>query len=621
MSPEELKQALGPVDLLAAQRYGVEWHNNQARCPFPDRHAHGDRNPSLRSDQRKGRIFCASQQCFGESGVDAIGLVMTMERCSYAEVAERCGLASNGGAGVQRRREQPSKLIPADSVRQGLERDGWLLRKVFDYAPDLRKGRFEHSTRIQLEKGRPEKTCRWEHSIDGRWYSGAGGLAVPLYVNTEFRERDQVALAIGFEGEHKADAAAELGLPGFCFKDATADAYQPLAGIDVVLWPDKDAKGDEWARKRAAEIAPFARSVRIIDPPGDLPSAGDIVDALELGWDRDRILAMAHGARPLVETTKSAEDGGRIRMVEDVPPLESFESQAISYAWDGILPMASIVMLTGGAGDGKSTFVSKGGYAISRGIPLLGRACSKRPVLVLDRENSRQVVAERFGRLGITSNENFRIWGQWLPEDPPAAGGAVVMEWVTRCEPKPVIIVDSFIAFHEGAENDATEVRQGMSQYRKLAAMGACVVLLHHTGKGETTKDYRGSSDIKAGIDVGFNLANLSGNPCVLETLRLRAFKARFAVVSDLVFRYADGDFEVDEDAAAFRTVTEALAQLLMENPDIRAAEFERLAIERGLGRNRARKFIDDGIATSKIQVLKGANNTKTYRWAVIGAA
>jgi|SRR5579863_3492408 len=74
-------------------------------------------------------------------------------------------------------------------------------------------------------------------------------------------------------------------------------------------------------------------------------------------------------------------------------------------------------------------------------------------------------------RLRIKTHDNFRVWGQWVGENPPAAGGTIVFDWVTRCSPKPLIIIDSVIVFHPGAENDSNETRRYMAQYRRLTAM------------------------------------------------------------------------------------------------------------------------------------------------------
>ncbi len=302
-----------------------------------------------------------------------------------------------------------------------------------------------------------------------------------------------------------------------------------------------------------------------------------------------------------------------ITRIEDLPTLESVSADPIVWAVDDLIAMAAVNMISSEPGAGKSTFISAAAHAVSMGADFLGRKCSQHPVLMLDVENPHAVVLERFHRLGITTNENFHVWGQWLPDEPPSAGGAVVMEWVSRCEPKPLIVVDSFIGFHPGAENDSAETRRYMSQYRRLAAMGAGIGLLHHTGKGETSKDYRGSSDIKAGLDIGYHLANLSDGP-ELGLLRLRAFKARFSAAPELVFRYVAGQFIV-ERAAPRAAVSEVLTKLLKANPGIGVIEFVGVAAEKGLGRNRGRQFLNDGVAAGLITSGRGARNKKTFFW------
>ena len=77
------KASLPSADRVAASLYNIVFNRNIARCPFTERHTNGDRNPSLRYDSRKERIFCASQHCFGDRGVDAIGLVEAMEGLEF----------------------------------------------------------------------------------------------------------------------------------------------------------------------------------------------------------------------------------------------------------------------------------------------------------------------------------------------------------------------------------------------------------------------------------------------------------------------------------------------------------------------------------------------------------
>ncbi|HYZ74643.1 MAG TPA: hypothetical protein VE641_16310 [Chthoniobacterales bacterium] len=132
----------------------------------------------------------------------------------------------------------------------------------------------------------------------------------------------------------------------------------------------------------------------------------------------------------------------------------------------------------------------------------------------------------------------------------------------------------------QGDENSSSAVGAFMHGLRRLAHLGATVILLHHTGQSETSQDYRGSSDFKAAVDVGFTVWNYGENG-ELRKVRLKAFKNRFTVERELLLNYSHGRFSSDDRPnATTRTVTEQLTELLKSNPGIKAAEFERLAAQ-----------------------------------------
>jgi RecA-family ATPase len=81
---------------------------------------------------------------------------------------------------------------------------------------------------------------------------------------------------------------------------------------------------------------------------------------------------------------------------------------------------------------------------------------------------------------------------------------------VKQCAVSPFIIIDSLAAFFEGEdENDAAAMRAFIDEGRVLLKAGACgILILHHSGKSESSKTYRGSSDLKAAIDSGYVLVN-----------------------------------------------------------------------------------------------------------------
>jgi len=311
---------------------------------------------------------------------------------------------------------------------------------------------------------------------------------------------------------------------------------------------------------------------------------------------------------------KQPETADRIHSVSQIRSIRSYASREIDFTVPGILAAGTIAAITGDSGTGKSTLTTAMVAAVSNGRPFAGRQTQKRPVLILDRENPLPIVLERFNRLGIDDGDNLKVWGGWAEDEPPNPYCPIIVDWVKQCDPKPVIVVDSFIAFHEGSENDSADMRKTMQGFRRLADLGSNPVLIHHSGKGENTKDYRGSSDFKAGIDVGYVVANLSADPSVLGTVRMKAFKARFTVDVEVILRYHDGCFEADE-SRPWKTNPEFLRELLIQNPGIRAEEFYKKATDKRLGRNKARVFLMNGIETGAIRVDKGQFNAHYHTW------
>jgi archaellum biogenesis ATPase FlaH len=304
----------------------------------------------------------------------------------------------------------------------------------------------------------------------------------------------------------------------------------------------------------------------------------------------------------------------KIKQIEDLRRhrLRDIAPRQIEWDVEGIIPRKSLCLISGRPGSGKSTFASALGYAVSKGEAFLGRQTSKRPVLILDRENPDQFVLDRFVRLGIEENDDFMTFGRWIGEEPPGAGAPIIIEWVNRCERKPLVIVDGFIAFHVGNENEAQAVRTHMNLYRSLAAMGATLLILHHPGKSETSQDYRGSSDLEAAVDIAYKITNADEGG-LLSDLKLQVFKQRISVTSPLHFRYEQGRF-VEVDPTSLGTVTEPLVELLKARPGISGKDFENRAHASDLGRNKARAFLVAGIESGIIRV-ESTGNRRAHFW------
>jgi predicted ATP-dependent serine protease len=300
----------------------------------------------------------------------------------------------------------------------------------------------------------------------------------------------------------------------------------------------------------------------------------------------------------------------QIKSVQEVPGIGECGAQQVCYMVEPVLVAGAITGLTGDSGSGKSTLASK----LASVANAAGHA-----VLILDRENPLSVVADRHARLKITDVPDYKHWGGWLDPEAPIPGSATVMTWVASCVTPPLVVVDSLVAFLRGDENSAEEMRGFMDQCRRLADFGAAVVVLHHTGKSETSKEYRGSSDFKAAIDVGFHCFNLSPD-MRLGALHLRAFKSRFGFTGEVVYRYNGGELSPDEvPGTSSEMLTEKLTNVIRLHPGIATKEFEDEAVKSGVSRVQARMFMERGLLSGLIRREDAGRNRRRHFLAVSG--
>jgi hypothetical protein len=295
----------------------------------------------------------------------------------------------------------------------------------------------------------------------------------------------------------------------------------------------------------------------------------------------------------------------RALRIEDLPAVGALQ-EPVRYLREPELPEGAVIGLTGDSGSGKSTIAT----AWARDL-----IASKRSALILDRENPRSVAADRMARLGLEDSPLLRWAGGWIGEDAPVPDAEMVVDWVTALEPKPFVIVDSLAAFLGGDENSAGDMRKFMHRSRRLADLGATVVVLHHDGKADSARDFRGSSDFKAAVDAAFHVTKV-GPDARLDRVRLRCFKSRYGFCGDVIYNYAGGEMRRDDQVAApIKTVTAQLRDLLRLNPGITGADMESRAFAEGIARSRVREFLNDGVLQGSIERNMGTKNAKRYLW------
>ncbi|MGX1353341.1 putative P-loop ATPase [Bradyrhizobium elkanii] len=121
--------------------------------------------------------------------------------------------------------------------------------------------------------------------------------------------------AIVVEGEKCRDALArETGRTVVSWAGGTQGVkhtdWSPLAGRNVVIWPDADAPGLATANEIAAALVGHGCTVRVMDVMRDDPPKGwDAADAIRDGWDKARLdTFMRETVRPWSPPTPAASE-------------------------------------------------------------------------------------------------------------------------------------------------------------------------------------------------------------------------------------------------------------------------------------------------------------------------
>ena len=300
----------GPVQtfLAALRQRGYEPKTKGTgwccRCP-----AHDDRNPSLTiatGNDGRALVNCHAG-CTIEAIVGAIGL-------QVSELFEWDPSRQNGHAPRTRR-----SVIMSKPTRPTLRDGGVGEIKTYPRAGaavaalEAKLGKRAAEWTYHDAKGKPVGlVVRWDtptgkdvrpvsRTADGSGWS-IGGMPVPrpLYALPELLASPAHSRVYVAEGEKAADAARAVGLVATTSPHGSKSAgkadWSPMAGREVVILPDHDDAGEQYAddvaRLAAAAGAKSVQVVRLAQLWDGMPKGGDMADLIaHRGGDVDSISA------------------------------------------------------------------------------------------------------------------------------------------------------------------------------------------------------------------------------------------------------------------------------------------------------------------------------------------
>lgn len=310
------------------------------------------------------------------------------------------------------------------------------------------------------------------------------------------------------------------------------------------------------------------------------------------------------------ETGGDGENGRRTdELISDISQIPSVWSLEAKCDWciEDMIARGSVTLISAESGTGKTWLGYFLAGRVAHGCEVLGRAVRRSRVLYLDGENPLYMVKQRLFDLGISQTPDLTVWGGWNTSPPAGPASLAVLKVASEC--KPLIIYDSLIEFHPGSEQSSSETRAFMRHFRALANMGATVVILHHTGKAETSKQYRGSSDIKAAVDTAYVLEKTDGNSREITRLTMTNFKSRLAPSNDFSMEFRRGEGFVAAEPVKTNTVRQIITDVLTKYPDSTQTEVIRRCVERGCSKSQVQAELKRGNWNTR----RGPKNAKLY--------
>jgi len=220
------------------------------------------------------------------------------------------------------------------------------------------------------------------------------------------------------------------------------------------------------------------------------------------------------------------------------------ESRTQGYLVKGLLQRGSYAEAYGAPGEGKTFVALDLAYHVAAGTLWMSRAVHQGVVLYLAYEGTGGLVARakalgrHYGRLDVAlyiadSSYNLR----------DLAGRAALGQTIANLPEKPVLIViDTFArALMGGDENSAQDVGAFNSAIAALQkSTGACVLLIHHSGKNKAA-GARGSSALLGALDTELEIDGGNVTPTKQRDIELGE-PIGFKLVPLIVGTDQDGD-------------------------------------------------------------------------------
>lgn len=224
------------------------------------------------------------------------------------------------------------------------------------------------------------------------------------------------------------------------------------------------------------------------------------------------------------------------------------ERAPISWMVDEIFPSASVCMITGDAGSGKTWISLDIAISIAKGNPWIGREVIQGPVLVIDEESGEDRISRRIKKIIMGhGGPGTPIYGHSMQcIDITNIPHLTEIEKIIVDKNIKFVVIDALMDVVLGAdENSVKEIMPAFKYLRQISERtGVTFLIIHHNDKAGT--GYRGSSAIKGAVDTMLEITKSENS----DSIKIKSKKVRDGepVSINAKMMFSDFTFNIIED-------------------------------------------------------------------------
>jgi len=444
----------------------------QCSCPLPA-HKHGDKTPSLTITEKEDKVLLFCHVCGESATPEILKTVELEEKDLFKKNWNKESSSEYSSSGGDKKTYPLDWIVKNSTVQYFYNND--------NNEPEILKIRYLDKTTGEEVKG-----CFYHYAGCDRWIKNLNGKRPQLYKLPELLQaiRRGEEFIFDVEGEKDVETLSKVGLTATTsgssksWQDKFKEYYR--GAKKVIILPDNDQPGKEYAGQKAKSLHGIAEEVKIVELPG-LKEREDVTDWINGGHTKEELLELVKNTPVYSPAAPPVEQKEKKKTLLDYDLKPGDLNIPEEWLIKDILAPYTINLYYSASGAGKSF------YWLLKSIYLL-KEQKVDTIIYLDNDNSKRALKSRYIAEIKAHYKNFIYIPSFKVDNELMT--TLEEELKTKKHGHSLIIVDSIRNFMVGKNpNEDKDSISFMDKMKYLRSLDNTVVMLHHVNKMKQIKN------------------------------------------------------------------------------------------------------------------------------------